>query len=121
MRFVRICAFVTLILAVICCFDLAEGAPAPKKKNKTKKAPQPPLPAQFQLPPTPLPNNTTATGTPVQSPNLTPIKTVDKEVEYDVSDEVRVQKLQKFTTGLNFVPADLDEVEAGQKVTLSLV
>src|SRR5262245_35656169 len=111
------------------CADPAEAAAPKKPKPKT-----PPKVAQnqFKVPTTPLNGNvkpdgtttpTTTTGTTAKgdTSKAADTKTVDKEVDYDIADDAKVQKLHKFDTGLNFVEAKIDELMEGHKVNLSLV
>ena len=77
-----------------------------KNKNPAKVAPM------FNVPVTPI----------VYPPNgLTPVKTVDKEVDYAVAEDAKVSRLMKFDTGLNYVEAALPDVVEGQLCTLSLI
>lgn len=142
-RFARLCTFGILMGAIALC-SLADGAPPPPPKNlKNKNQPQaqknaqrPQLPG---VPATPLNGKVMANGLPAGglgvggataaktiSNGLTPVaktstKTVDKEVEFAVADDVQVQQLAKMSGGLNYAPAKFEDVKEGQKVTLSLV
>jgi hypothetical protein len=87
-----------------------------KNKNKKKNKNLPPVPT------TTLPPMTLANGNPVPTPQpgQPPVKTVDKEIEWSLSDDCTVQKLAKFPTGLNFVEGKIGELADGQKLTVDV-
>jgi hypothetical protein len=123
----RCFGLIALVFAMGLCLSADADAAAPKKPKKPK-TPRPPqvAPNQFNVPPTALPATTTPTtdgttkgDTAKGGSDVT--KTVEKEADYDIADDAKVQKLHKFDTGLNFVEAKIDELMEGQKVTLSLV
>jgi hypothetical protein len=125
----RFCfGFLALVFAMGLCLSADVDAAAPKKPKKPK-TPRPPqvAPNQFNVPATALPANTTPTtpdgttkGDTAKGGSDT-TKTVDKEADYDIAGDAKIQKLHKFATGLNFIEAEIDDLMEGQKVTLSLV
>lgn len=124
----------TLVFAMVVCLVAEPADAAAPKKPKRPKAPPKVAQNQFRIPATALngnvnpagttPTTTDGTGGTTGKTNTakgTDTKTVDKEADYDIADDAKVQKLHKFDTGLNFVEAKIDELTEGQKVTLSLV
>jgi hypothetical protein len=122
MRFVRIFAFLALI--VVFGYSCAEiqGAQQTqqqqnnKKKKKTTKKGQV-LPPMNNVPATPLPaGRVLANGTT----GLPGVNTVDKEADFVIADDATIQQLTKFPDGLKFVAADSDDLKEGLLVTLTL-
>jgi glucose/arabinose dehydrogenase len=128
-RLGRLCLVVALAFAIPAGVDFAEvqgqttqqqqqnknnNNNKNKNKNKNKN-----LPA---VTPTTLPPNTLANGMPIPMPmpGQPPTKTVEKELEWPVSEDVTVQRLKSFPTGLNFVDAKPSDVADGQKMTITV-
>src|SRR5208283_3793375 len=120
LRLASIAAFLVLAFCIVLSSDSsgvgAQPKPA-KKKKKNNNNNNTPLPPMFGIPATPLAAKDP--GATIPTPNGS-AKTTDTDVDFYVAESCKVQQLKKFDTGLNFVAGSSDDIEVGQKLTLSL-